>query len=84
MALREVKMVKDLVAYHDGFTRSLYPVGTVQAFEEAFASRQIAEGFCVPLVADMETKPSTIVEDIETKPLKLRKRAVKGNNSASE
>lgn len=69
-------MVKDLIVYHDGFTRSTYEKGTVQSFEEGFALVQIERGYCV------ETKP-LIFADKETKPL-VRKRAVKGYNSSSD
>ena len=70
---REVKMVKDLVVYHDGFTRSFYAKDSVQIFDEDFADRFIGRGFCV------ETKPLSIKK--EAKPL-IAKHAVKGHNSA--
>ena len=83
MSMCEVRMIKDLVAYHDGFTRSVYPQGTIQTFEKEFAQRWEQEGFCAPIVADIETKPSPI--EIETKPLTVkRKRAKQSINTARD
>ena len=80
--MREVRMIKDLIAYHDGFTRSVYPQGSIQTFEKEFADRWEKEGFCSSIVVDTETKPSPI--EIETKPLTVkRKRAKQSNNPAS-
>ena len=69
MTMREVKMIKDLVVYHDGFTRSFYGKDTVQSFEESFALLYIGRGYCVAPVKK------------ETKPL-IAKYAIKGNNTS--
>ena len=73
MTTREVKMIKDLVVYHDGFTRSFYAKDTVQNFEESFALLNISRGYCC------ETKPLLVKK--ETKPL-IAKHAVKGHNAS--
>jgi hypothetical protein len=72
--MREVKMIKDLVVYHDGFTRSFYARDTVQSFEEGYANILIGRGYCC------ETKPLLVKK--ETKPLMV-KHAVKGHNTSS-
>lgn len=59
---REVKVVKDFLVYHDGFTRSSYVSGTVITFDDAQADRLVAEGFCTEIL-------------FETKPLKFKKSA---------
>jgi len=81
MKLCEVKMIQTLVAYHDGFTRSVYPEGTTQTFEAEFAKKWELEGFCTPIVVDIETKPSPI--EIETKPLTVKRRRAKQSHNST-
>jgi hypothetical protein len=68
----EVKMLKDLVVYHDGFTRSEYYSGQTVTFEESFAQLRISEGYCHPIA----TK--------ETKPLKAKRETKQSHNRSGE
>jgi len=72
MSLVEVIITKPLVAYHDGFTKSVYQVGEKQSFEKDFADKQIEAGYCEAF-KERETKPAVIKKEVKAKTRKPRK-----------
>jgi hypothetical protein len=66
MSLVEVIMLKPLVAYHDGFTKSFYEVNTKQSFDKDFAEKQIEAGICEAFLK-RETKPAIIKKETKTR-----------------
>jgi hypothetical protein len=73
----EVIITRDLVAYHDGFTRSSYAKGTKQVFDADFVAKMEKEGF-VERVKKRSTKPAPIKKETKVK------REKQGNDTSGD